>query len=272
MQFRAELEGRFKLDISGGARGNISYDWFPNLILDEGVRHMMATAQGSNAIAFCAVGSSSAPVDVSQSGVISLVARSALDRTNPTYGWNASGEYNWNIKTIRFVRGAAAGNISEIAMEIANSSNIRVKAWCRALVKDSLGNPATITVLSDEVLTVTYELRRWFIPPAPHDITFDNDGEPFTTTVSYLQNKNLNNVFIASSLDGSAVEDGFSSVKSQVFSESVGNPTILKSNLLGRLDSFFPDIANYATFTPPIPKTSEFTVSIEQTFTLARRV
>jgi len=47
------------------------------------------------------------------------------------------------------------GNISEVGVGWGTSSGL----FSRSLVKDSNGNPVTITVLSNEILDVTYELR-----------------------------------------------------------------------------------------------------------------
>lgn len=265
-----ELAGLFKLTVSGGARGTIETEWFPNMILDSGIQYLLSDTKGFNAIAFCSVGSSSEPVEPTQVGLVSRIARSTLDRTTPTNGWNSDGGYNYNVKTISFARGAAAGNISEISMEITNNNNGYSATWCRALVLDQHGSPTTITVLSDEVLTVTYELRRWFNPPAPHVIQFDNDGETFETTVSYNQNKNHSGNFMNESLGAAIVADGVA-VKSQTWTENQGNPSISSMNVLTVSQSLFPSVSNYAIFTPPIPKTNEFRVSIEQTFSLSRR-
>ena len=267
-----ELAGLFKLVVSGGARGTIETEWFPNMILDSGIQYMLSDTRSFNAIAFCSVGSSSEPVEPTQVGLVSHIARSALNRDAPTFGWDNDGGYNYNVKTISFARGAAAGNISEISMEIANNSNSPAATWCRALVLDEHGSPTTITVLADEVLTVTYELRRWFNPPAPHVIQFDNDGETFETTVSYNQGKNYNSDFIGNSLGAEIIANGVA-VKSQGWAESQGNPNISSMDALSVSvsGSLFPPIYSYATFTPPIPKTNEFTVSIEQTFSLTRR-
>lgn len=62
--------------------------------------------------------------------------------------------YMWLRSTYRFGEGVAAGNISEIGLGWANAN-----LWNRALVKDSNGNPTTITVLADEYLDVITEIR-----------------------------------------------------------------------------------------------------------------
>src|SRR5690606_35005019 len=108
-------------------------------------------------------------------------------------------------------RGAAAGNVSELtACYAANNTS----AMARAVVRDEMGNPTTITVLSDEVLSVTWEWRKWWTVSQPHDIEYLVDGVPHTTTVSYKQN--------LATTSGSLGNGGVQPVKAQLISSSGG--------------------------------------------------
>lgn len=57
--------------------------------------------------------------------------------------------------TFTFGLGKIAGNISELGVQFLSSGSLH----SRALVEDSQGQPATITVTSDEQLVITYTLR-----------------------------------------------------------------------------------------------------------------
>lgn len=62
--------------------------------------------------------------------------------------------YWYGRRTWRFAVGVATGNISEIGLGWGNTT-----LWNRALIKDTAGNPTTISVLADEYLDVISEVR-----------------------------------------------------------------------------------------------------------------
>ncbi|QEG09306.1 tail fiber protein [Stenotrophomonas phage Pokken] len=157
------LEGRFKID-----KRKVGSDelievapWQDNLILNRGL-----DAFGNNSIRSLdswmyalAVGSGSTPPTVSDTG---LVAKIAQTERSSGAGASTSGRvlganpYGWSRKTYEFAAGAAAGNLSELGLKYYTNDNLM---HTRALIKDSSGEPTTITVLSDEILIVTYEVR-----------------------------------------------------------------------------------------------------------------
>jgi len=63
------------------------------------------------------------------------------------------------IWTYTFPAGAATGNLSEVGVGGTLSGDTTPRLFSRALIVDGSGVPTTITVLADEALTVTYELR-----------------------------------------------------------------------------------------------------------------
>lgn len=100
--------------------------------------------------------------------------------------------------SVTFAEGAATGNISEVG--IAHGDG-RATLFSRALVKDSNGDPTTVTVLSDESLIMYWEL--WIKIP---DTDFSNtlgDG----TVVTFRPSKITTH---------SIVGDGWSPVISRV--------------------------------------------------------
>lgn len=133
----------------------IAADWFPNLILNQGL-DLIGSLNSSNFNTFCQVGSGSTTPANTQTTLVSRIAGSNTYQAS-SYGTNntISPYYGWNKLTYRFIAGVATGNISELGIAGATSTLL----FSRALVLDGLGAPTTITVLSDEVLDVSYEFR-----------------------------------------------------------------------------------------------------------------
>lgn len=126
-------------------------DWYPNLITDNGLDLMGDTASWLNV---CAVGNGTTAPAVTDTAIESLVASTTTVVTNTAGATSASPYYTWRRKTFEFSVGTAAGNLTEVTIG-PSSSNV----LSRSLIKDSMGNPTTITVLSDEILRVIYEFR-----------------------------------------------------------------------------------------------------------------
>ena len=281
---RAELAGRVKLQISGGARGAIDYPWQDNMILDQGFEQLIVSANTSSPIALASfgVGSSSQAVQPTDTGLISPIAFTQT-AYGATHGWDADGSFGWSRVVKSFARGAAAGNISELTTGYNNNNT---SAMARALVRDDLGDPTTITVLSDEVLTITWEWRKWWAVAQPNDVEYLVDDVPKTTTVSYKQSLGtggnslgnggvtpINSQLISSS--GGVFVGEFKTT----FTESQGNPQVSSIGTLGDRNSGgqgyqgqgFPYNLAYATFDPPIAKTNEFRLEIRHRVGLTRR-
>lgn len=153
------MEGRYRLQVRG-PDGEIRKDtgWFKNLILDAGLNRI---GSGSAIGTHCHVGSGSNVPNVADTALQSFVASTS---SNPTissdYVNSGATQYGWTRKTFRFNTGVAAGNLSEVGVGWSSTTG---GLFSRALILDGSGNPNTITVLSDEVLDVIYELRLY--PP-----------------------------------------------------------------------------------------------------------
>lgn len=282
LKHKAELAGRVKLQISGGERGTIDYDWFDNMILDQGITYLLTSQYTTNTAAYyCAVGGSSQQVQPTDTGLISPIARTTSPPVGVQYGWDADGEFGFSRYTYMFPRGAAAGNISEISTQ-ATSGNMSTSGFSRALIRNTLGQPVTITVLPDEVLTVTWEFRRWWAIPESHPISVLIDGVPFNTVVSYpsLSDYAKDGVGLGSGGVNPMHWDAISAdtaVTTKKLTESQGNPEIANSRLAEpnfRANAVFPYAGGGfrgAYFNPPIPKTDEFTCDITWQLTITRR-
>lgn len=285
LKHKAELAGRVKLQISGGERGTIDYDWFDNMILDRGLALLVDTRQlASNArtnlpFRCYGVGSSSAPVTPTQVGLQSPIALWPIDaggeRPQVSRGFNAAEGFGWSRCTWSFPRGGAAGNISELT---ASNGYNYTSAIARALVRDSEGNPTTITVLPDEVLSITWEFRRWWSIPEPHLLEYDNgDGVMLSTLVTYqpLSGYGTGPEGLGSAGDGGVPWETVAlntSTYPILFTEGQGNPAISSVGYnTSKSGSLFPAATPFATFNPPIPKTNEFICNITLELSITRR-
>lgn len=155
------IEGYFRLVVRKANTGNIVKDTglFKNIITNYGMNFIAGTTGVFNG---CTVGSGTTPESVTDVGIQTFVARTNTtapggDPTN-SVGSTVEPYYSKMTATWRFAQGVAVGNISEVGV-IANYVAPNYQLWSRTLIKDSSGNPVTITVLADEILDVYYEAR-----------------------------------------------------------------------------------------------------------------
>ena len=150
------VRGFFKLEaIRPDGRKRILADWFPNLVTDVGLNRI---GQGAYLTA-CIVGNDNTAPNVLDTWLFGFIAGTTT-RQSDTYGARSTAPYyGWKRITYRFATGAAAGNIAEVGVASGISFGGGSVLFSRALVLDEFGAPTTVTVLSDEVLDVTYELR-----------------------------------------------------------------------------------------------------------------
>lgn len=157
LTLRPRCAGWWKLEaIRPDGRRRVVADWFPNLILDVGLD---LPGQDGAFIDACAVGTGNSAPDVSDTGLDAEVAVTTTKQAATNGSNEGSDHYCWVRVVFRFGAGAAAGNLSEIGIKCTSPD----KFLSRALILDGDGDPATITVLSDEVLDATYEFRLY--PP-----------------------------------------------------------------------------------------------------------
>ena len=130
--------------------------WFNNIITNQGLDYI-----GENSfLSRCRVGSGSATPLATDTALQSSVAATAII-VDGTDTYSSSSPY-WSaaIRTWRFAVGDAAGNLSEVGIFATDDAN---SCGSRALILDEFGDPTTITVLSNEILDVTYEARTYML-------------------------------------------------------------------------------------------------------------
>lgn len=155
-----EVAGRFKFEalridaagneIAGSRR--VLADWFDNLITDNGLELF---GSSDTYLSYCQVGSGSTAPANGDTALVSRIAGSNTKNATASGAQASAPYFGWRRNTYRFAEGVATGNIAEVGVGAAAAGNL----FSRALILDGGGSPTVITVLSDEVLDVTYELR-----------------------------------------------------------------------------------------------------------------
>ena len=157
---RPKLCGFFKLEairLDGTVRPLTG--WFPNLITDTGLNRI-GTGSYMNA---CHVGTNNTAPNVSNTTLAGYRAGSTWVVGSSEGAQYAPPYYGWKRKTYRFNIGVASGNLNEVGIATAAANGGATILFSRALILDEFGAPTTVTVLADEILDVTYELRLY--PP-----------------------------------------------------------------------------------------------------------
>lgn len=151
---KVEVGAQFRLITHKGDPSNPTKEtpFFKNLVLNSGLARLSV----GSAIGRVCVGSGNSIPVVTQTSLDNFIASTTLTQGADTFGGQGSTNpiYYWARRTYRFREGVAAGNLSEIGIGWGD-----VDLFNRALIKDTNGNPTTITVLSDEYLDVVVELR-----------------------------------------------------------------------------------------------------------------
>lgn len=151
------LAGRYKITRRTPELGVIEESpWFNNIITNQGLDYIGTYSF----LAYCRVGSGSATPLATDTALQSSVAvTDTVVDTTTTYS-SSSPYWSAAIRTWRFAVGDAAGNLSEVGIFATYDAN---SCGSRALILDEFGDPTTITVLSNEILDVTYEARTYML-------------------------------------------------------------------------------------------------------------
>lgn len=287
INLRMEQEGYFIAEVSGGERGTIVFDPSENLILNSGFVKLLSS--NVNVLQYISVGTGNSPPQATQTMLDNRIA--TTDRNaQSVYSYvpiqDAPEAFGQTAFSVQFNRGVAAGNLTEVSVGWTSDG---LENWSRALFTDSLGNPTAITVRSDEFLRITYVLKRYVPIPWTGSLTYDNDGEPATTTVT-ISPGSVNSI----AGNGSGGNRRLVGGPNQVPATFVDNPlpNQVRWRLFYDLEYGNPEIASIVTtvsgaqnssphlipagttitFDPPIPKTNEFDITFDFILTLARRV
>lgn len=166
----SQFEGVYTLK-KRKADGTVTYEnSFHNLITNSGLNLIGRSYSTGNHSLFsvCSVGSGNTTPQFTDTDLVLPVARKNINTgvdsrvfVEEVAGPPAVPAYWRYIKTYSFLAGEATGNLSEISVgqKYQDGGTDFYVAFSRALILDGAGTPTTVTVLADEILEVTYELR-----------------------------------------------------------------------------------------------------------------
>lgn len=164
---KTTISGHYSIKRMRASSGEVTGQWdFKNIITNNGL-NLWGTTSGSR-YNTCSVGSGSSVPSPTNTELDAIIASTTT--STPTSGFNGTDLFAWTRRQYQFGVGVAAGNISEVAVGVT-STNL----FSRALVLDSMGVPTSITILSDEILQVVYEVRN-YVPQYDFEGTFTLTG------------------------------------------------------------------------------------------------
>ena len=189
IELKSELEGIIKLEVIKEDRTLKEAEGlnvpFYNLITDSGLDMLgngyAITGGGGGAFRYCRVGTGSAPPSVSDTSLaaqVGVAGGSATSENSVQYG--TAPYYSQHQVVYTFAVGGVSGNLTEIGFFSSASGG---SMWSRALIKDSGGNPTTLTLLTTEQLKVTYTVIRYIPTSLTGSFTLNTNGTP--STINY---------------------------------------------------------------------------------------
>lgn len=173
MQANMGMAGEFRCVVKR-ADGSTKIDtgYQKNLILNQGL-DFFGGNNGSDMMAYCVIGSGNSQPVYTQNKLDTAITGVSGATFSTKYDYDAAQDGNL-YKTNKVCKYSFTGlnnvNVSELGLASIYSNTTTYFLCTRALIKDSQGNPTTITVLSGEVLEIYYKL--W----AVYDVT-DKTGQ-----------------------------------------------------------------------------------------------
>lgn len=161
MQANMGTAGEFRCVVKR-ADGSTKIDtgYQKNLILNQGL-DFFGGGNGSDMMAYCVIGSGNSQPVYTQNKLDTAITGVIGADFSAKYDYNAATDGNL-YKTNRVRKYSFSGlnnvNISELGLASTYSNATTYFLCTRALIKDSQGNPTTITVLSGEILEIYYKL------------------------------------------------------------------------------------------------------------------
>ena len=158
IELKNELSGYFTVSKGTDPDNMVEVASFPNLITDAG---LLMYGASSDFIRYCNIGSSSTTPTVSDTTLINRLyySESALSENTGANNTNPNARYVYRRRTMRFTPKGVPYTIAEVGYGWNTTGSV----FNRALVVDGGGSPTTISVLDNEYIDITYELRLY--PP-----------------------------------------------------------------------------------------------------------
>jgi len=268
--------------------------WIPNLITDLGMDRI-GNNGGAQFAPFCRIGTGTTTPAFTDTELVSQSASTATVITSSLVNAGAPNYETTASSTYEFALGAVVGNMAELGMGwTASTANTLAT---RSRILDGGGSPTTITVLSSEILQVTYQMRTFpQITDSTGNVTISGVVYGYTARLLSaasaagfrFESSPLNTVSTASAYTGSlgAITASAPSGTSTVLTSGVLQPytngtyfrdytitaAIAVGNLAGGIKSIRTTLAGSAgtwsnsqiEFTPAIPKdnTKSFSLTL----------
>lgn len=166
MQANMGMAGEFRCVVKR-ADGSTKIDtgYQKNLILNNGLNHLGKSAGTSDDMMYgCAIGSGNSQPSYTQNSLdaaIAVTGQYSQGTPKTSYDPTVDGNlYKTNRLVVYRFTNLKDANISELGLVSGYSSSTSYNLCTRALIKDSNGNPTTITILSGEILDIYYKLWR----------------------------------------------------------------------------------------------------------------
>lgn len=159
------IAGEFRCVITR-ADGSVKADtgFQKNLILNQGL-DFFGGGKGNSINAICAIGSGNSTPTITQTKLDAFITTTSASGTSDTteeYSYEDRGDnlYRiWEQKKYRFT-GLDNVNISEVGLVSTGTSSTNYYLTTRALIKDSLGAPTSISVKTGETLDIYYKIHK----------------------------------------------------------------------------------------------------------------
>lgn len=143
----------------GTVKTDTSYQ--KNLILNQGL-DFLGGGKGSDINTYCAIGSGNSAPAITQTNLDAYITQSEGIGTTSDYSYVDKGDnlYRmWEQKMYRFT-GLADVNISEVGLVSTGTTSTNYYLTTRALIKDSVGAPTSISVKTGETLDIYYKIHK----------------------------------------------------------------------------------------------------------------
>lgn len=148
----SKLRGLFQiLVLDKDDRLKLITPWFDNIVVDGGLNRIGV----SDFLTHCYLGTGNAEPLPTNSG-LAFPLGSSSDRSTPQAIAAQEPPYYGGVTcTFRFAPNSVVGNLSEVGVGWSTG------LFSRSLIVDEFGNPTTVTILPDERVFVTYQLRNY---------------------------------------------------------------------------------------------------------------
>lgn len=287
IELKQEVKQQGIFRIKTRAKNGEIKDWgeHKNRILNHGINRLLTT--NGSVLQVISVGASSAAPEDNQTKLVSLIASTDRQRAFE-HGYNSNEGYGWTKMRVAFAAGAVVGLVAELGVGWDTND-----LWSRALVLDVDNSPTSIPVTAEDELIIEYELRSWWITPAPKNFNYELDGVQKTVSVAFNPPAYTHNYKGASALyyraptpfrstttAGNNNVSYWSGVSGNTlnfivqvgFNQYTDGLTVIRAETsqanTGRFPPYNDDVV--ITFTPPIEKGNEHRVILTGSITISR--